>query len=384
MSFAPDGRSLAYDTRRADEAPERDIVVIAIDGSHQGLVVDHPADDFLLGWSAAGSNLLFASDRRGTLDAWTIPVSDGSRQGAAALIVSDLGSEIVPLGSTRDGSFYYSALNRRDDLYMTTLDPRTGQLTAPERVVRDVAPVTAPEWSPDGRSLAYVSRRGRDPQTRFASMVTIRSAETGEERTLSPLSFRPPNIGAGVVSCPRWSPAGRFLLVVGPAGGSLWQVDTETGATEAIATEARGVSTWATDWFPDGMGIVQQRQDESSGDLRRFIFVMRDLDTGEEREFAQYVAVPHPAWGIALSPAGRQLAADGRYLVFGRGRIAPGDERLELWRIAVDGGEPERLGLSMEGSRLLGLSVHPDGQRIAFTAGPTPQQVVRVVTGFQR
>ena len=68
LSFARDGRYLAYDARRHDEAPDRDIFVISIDGSQTGLVVDHPADDFLLGWSAEGGELLFASDRRGTLD----------------------------------------------------------------------------------------------------------------------------------------------------------------------------------------------------------------------------------------------------------------------------------------------------------------------------
>ena len=42
---------------------------------------------------------------------------------------------------------------------------------------------------------------------------------------------------------------------------------------------------------------------------------------------------------------------------------------MELWRIATDGGQPESLGLVMEGLAPYGLSVHPDGRRIAFTAG---------------
>ncbi len=37
--------------------------------------------------------------------------------------------------------------------------------------------------------------------------------------------------------------------------------------------------------------------------------------------------------------------------------------------ISAEGGEPQYLGLAMEGLLLYGLSVHPDGQRIAFTAG---------------
>ena len=62
---------------------------------------------------------------------------------------------------------------------------------------------------------------------------------------------------------------------------------------------------------------------------------------------------------------------DGRHLLFSKGPRG----NMELWRIPVDGGEPAKLGLAMVGLGLKGLSVHPDGQRIAFSAdgglGPT-------------
>lgn len=38
-------------------------------------------------------------------------------------------------------------------------------------------------------------------------------------------------------------------------------------------------------------------------------------------------------------------------------------------RISAEGGEPESLGLAREGLQLQGLSAHPDGNSIAFTAG---------------
>ena len=60
---------------------------------------------------------------------------------------------------------------------------------------------------------------------------------------------------------------------------------------------------------------------------------------------------------------------DGRHVLFGKGRIEGQDSWLELWLISVQGGEPQYLGLEMEGLLLYGLSIHPDGQRIAFTAG---------------
>ena len=53
---------------------------------------------------------------------------------------------------------------------------------------------------------------------------------------------------------------------------------------------------------------------------------------------------------------------DGRYLLFTRRK----DEATELWRIPVEGGDLESLGLIMK--KIERLSIHPDGCRIAFTA----------------
>ncbi len=54
---------------------------------------------------------------------------------------------------------------------------------------------------------------------------------------------------------------------------------------------------------------------------------------------------------------------DGRHVLFTKG-VWP---KLELWRISAEGGAPQRLGLAMDG-RNHGLSVHPDGRRLAFSA----------------
>ncbi len=60
---------------------------------------------------------------------------------------------------------------------------------------------------------------------------------------------------------------------------------------------------------------------------------------------------------------------DGGHVLFGRSRIEGQEPRLEVWQFSAEGGEPQYLGLAMEGLLLYGLSIHPDGQRIAFTAG---------------
>ena len=95
MNFSPDGRSIVYDFRPKEESPQRDIFVLASDGSREIPLVKHPADDYLLGWSPEGRWILFASDRRGSWDAWAIEVADGKPQGAPALVKLGIG-EINP------------------------------------------------------------------------------------------------------------------------------------------------------------------------------------------------------------------------------------------------------------------------------------------------
>ena len=53
---------------------------------------------------------------------------------------------------------------------------------------------------------------------------------------------------------------------------------------------------------------------------------------------------------------------------------------MEVWRIAAAGGQPESLGLVMDGLAPYGLSVHPDGERIAFTAGRQPRDEIWVLS----
>ena len=82
---------------------------------------------------------------------------------------------------------------------------------------------------------------------------------------------------------------------------------------------------------------------------------------------------------ITPMPDGEWLAwtPDGRHVLFAKRR----DEATELWRIPVEGGEPENLGMTM--GRIEHLSIHPDGRRIAFTGpGPSPGAKVWVMEDF--
>lgn len=403
--FSPDGRWIVYNLQPNPDSPDRDILVLAADGSRETPLVEHSGDDFVLGWAPDGKRILFASDRSGVFSAWAIAVADGKPQGAPELVKPDIGN-IEPMGFTRTGAFYYGLSTGMPDVYIATLDPATGRVETPPAPVsqRFQGRGSSPAWSADGQLIAYLSNRSRPVGSAYGPrVICIRSLKTGEERELStPLSFE-------VVSPParlHWSPDGRFLLATATDGrgrGGLYRIDAQSGNVQPIVQgptrSFRPLGVWST----DGKAIIFY---EGNLGIRS-----RDLGTGQEVELYKAANVSTElSRNLALSPDGRWLAfgdrgvvmimssargaprelmrirpeegsfsglewaGDGKYLLFSIGAEGPGPNLTpELWRIAVDGGQRQKVGLATQNSAT--LAIHPDGRQIAFTAGETRQEV---------
>src|SRR5206468_2598860 len=93
-----------------------------IDGSRDVALAPHPADDFAIGWSSGGEQILFGSNRTGPLSLWTLPVKNGQSQGEPRLVREDAG-KMEPLGVTRTGALYYWLNTGLLDVYSATVDP---------------------------------------------------------------------------------------------------------------------------------------------------------------------------------------------------------------------------------------------------------------------
>ena len=398
MRFSPDGRFIAYDYPQQQESDNRDIFLLAADGSREIPLVEHTAADVLLGWTPDGNNVLFASDRSGSMSMWAVRVSDGKLQGSPELVTSDIG-QAIPIGFTRTGSYYYGLEIGTSDVYTAEFDPAAGRvLTQPQNATqRFVGSNSSPAWSPDGQFLAYVSTRRPGP---FGQVISIRSLKTGEER------YHSPNL-ADMWGPIRWSPDGRSILLLGKdrkIRHGLFLVDAQTGAVSpALWWADAEISSPA--WFPDGKRLLYRKGE--SGTIRETI-VTRDLEPGRETELfrpAPGVKIDH----IALSPDGQQLAltlleketrssvlkvlpvaggdaselvrakepetivgdslswsSDSRYIIFGMRRATGQERKTQLLAISPSGGEPHALGLAMDIVRE--VSFHPDGHHIAFAA----------------
>ena len=407
MSLSPDGRTIAYDFPPQEDSPERDIFLLAADGSRETPLIEHPANDLFPVWAPDGKRILFASDRTGTLGAWVIQVANGKPQGAPELVKPDMGRRILPMGFTKKGSYYYGLQTSMRDVYTATLDLATGKLLAPptKATQRFVGSNTAPAWSPDGKYLAYVSQRGPSPGL-GSKIISIRSLKTGEEHEISTkLNY--------IFNRLRWSPDGRSLLVTGrdkKGRQGIYQIDAQTSNVTPIVQSDLGVS--GPEWSPDGRGIFYRRSESST---KKTSIVVRDLGTGGEKELYGAFGSSFLGYNLPLSPDGGQLAftindqatrssilkvmpavggearellrlkqpesiglpvwtPDGREILFARSRSSSLDEwTRELWRISAEGGEPQKLELAME--RLRDLRFHPDWKRVVFTAGKGEAEV---------
>ena len=409
MSLSPDGRFVAYDFPPEAESPERDIFLLATEGGQEIPLVQHPASDLFPLWAPDGSRILFASDRTGAMGLWAIQIADGQPRGAPELIKPDLG-RMFPMGLTKSGLYFYALFTGVRDVYTATLDAETGAVVAPASPVteRFVGRKAAPGWSPDGRYLAYVSRRGPVPNIPLlidelgSSIISIRSVDTGEERELAP------RISGSLGLEIRWHPDGSALVVVGndeKGRPGFYSVDPESGdVTTILQGEVEGLLQ-SPRFSSNGRDLFYVR-----GDSDGFRILARNLETEQEKELYRTPVSPVT---LALSPDDQSLAfayqdpargsdvlmivpasggepeelyqgdgifawvgilewtPDGSHLVFAKSRFP--EAQVELWRIPADGGDPERFGMAMDHMR--GLSLHPDGRQIAFTAGDSRAEV---------
>jgi WD40 repeat protein len=232
-------------------------------------------------------------------------------------------------------------------------------------------------------------------------LLVIRSRKTGEERTV-PL---PPRLAFSIrpQRCcfwggPKWFPDNRSVLIESGdaqgAGFGFYRLAIDTGNTELLAHVPGPAPLF--DLSPDGRTIYYSIG--LDGPLMRF-----DIETRRESELRKLTATGAPASefvSLAVSPDGLQLAMilvggivevmpaaggqsrqvfrpvspelgttwhlhslawtrDQRFLLWAR-------EDKHLWKVPVAGGQPEKVGIPMEGIK--NLAVHPDGRQLVFDA----------------
>ncbi len=378
--FSPDGRYIAWSTREG-------ISLFELQTRIESLLIPDQSNHSVLGWTPDGKYVMFSSERSGSSDAWLIAVDGGKAKGEPVFIKKDWG--YLPLGFTRSGEFYYAVNNNVWGVQIAEYNPASGNIVSRPQNGFKRGNIRTPDWSPDGSLLAGVLNNESN------QAVVIRSMDTDEEREI--------RIGERKIewSGIRWTPDGKAIVVTASEAGKgreLIRIDVKTGQVTSLMplTGAWGVPRF--ELSPDGNTIfcvkstglvaydlrygketvVSEKQGlyaglvspdgkrlliatGTEGDKSQVLFIM-PVAGGEARELVRIDKEKEvPFWGSAA------WSPDGRYIVYFKG--VKGKEReWQLWRIPVEGGEAQFLGLNITGQLTGELRLHPDGHRIAVDA----------------
>lgn len=396
-SLSPDGRLVLLSASFSADSPQG-MRIIETSGSEPRVLLETAAVERLARWTPDGAHIYFLRDSPTvpvSRDAWMVAVQDGVLTGEPWLAAPDLGT-VSALWWTPDGEMLRLVSTISADVYTAAFD-LSGD-TAPGPPTRidpvEIGNHVAPSWSPDGRSLAYFTTVARAPGATPSRTLTIKDMVSGHTRQVPvPLLFV-----SGYT--PRWSPDGRHVMILGrneDRGESFayFQVTIDTGELAPVAT----------------LGSAGPAHAQYSGDGRHFYYVhpprglvARDLSTGVEqvtigkghRSGLGPFAIAPDGQTIAFIGAtetkGRQVTAlevqpfdgtprelvravepayvslqawtpDSQALLIARGA---GATPYQLWRIPAGGGPLTDMRFSLIPSPS-GISLRPDGQRIAYT-----------------
>jgi Tol biopolymer transport system component len=186
--------------------------------------------------SPNGESIVFPAQKEGSAEVhlWTVPIQGGQ----ARQLTTSPGTDLFPNWSS-DGKFVLFARQvKSGESYTTSIYLVSAEGGQPRELASfDAGNVRTTAWSPDGKSITYVSDH----------RVWSASIEGGERRILAEAE---PGQRVGSLA---WSPGGDRFAYSNPMGIFVFSV--EEGKTTKLETGLEGIQG-ALAWSPDGQKIA--------------------------------------------------------------------------------------------------------------------------------
>ncbi len=308
--WSPDGQLLAFIGRRTASGPKGQLWLMGAMGGEPWQLTALGEGVAAPEWAPDSTRLVCTSQVRGADDRQREPAPPA----IAGVDQSDV-RVIDRLKNRMDGEGFYD--DRRRHLFIVTICEQ--ELGPTQQLTFGEYNESAPTWSPDGQTIAFVS--ARHPDRDFDNKSDIWTITVGDGQA----GGEPQRVTQTTGPCagPVFAPDGRLIAYTGhdnpPDSGpstisGLWVVAADGSAAprhltaaldrpigSGIGTDARyGTPADRPLWTPDGGAILCLISDQGDGPLVRVA-----VDSGE---ITTVLAGPRQITNVSASADGQQLA----------------------------------------------------------------------------
>lgn len=244
--YSPHQQRIVYWSRPSKAGQREDIWTIPAEGGEAVRVTSGSTIDVNPVWSPDGKYLYFSSSRGGSMNIWRVPVDEKSGATAGepeAVTTIGAASSALQLSLSRDGRrLAYIAQEDIRNLRKVAFDPSAGKPGGePQWITRGSLQLWFPDPSPDGEWLTACSRG----QQRHIYLIRTDGTEL---RDLTDDNFRHDG-------WPRWSPDGKRIAFTSRRTGDyeVWVINRDgSGMRQVTDSEGGHYSPWS----PDGSTIA--------------------------------------------------------------------------------------------------------------------------------
>jgi serine/threonine protein kinase/Tol biopolymer transport system component/Tfp pilus assembly protein PilF len=297
-TWSPHGQRIAYWSRPSRAGQRESIWTIPASGGEAIAVTNGATTDLNPVWSPDGKYLFFSSNRGGSINIWRVAIdenSGGVMQQAEAVTTIGAVTSALHLSFSRDGRrLAYIAQEEIRNLRKVSFDPSAGKVAlAPVSITRGSMQLWFPDVSPDGEWLTCQSMGNQ-------RHIFIMRTDGSEVRDLTEDTFSH--------FWPRWSPDGKRIAFSSRRSGNyeIWSINRDGSGLQQLTRDHGSPGAHYSPWSPDGKHIAY------SVHVPRNECILFEPDKAWNEQKLEYLpplgdaSISFEGW--SWSPSGKKLA----------------------------------------------------------------------------